>query len=339
MRELLADNQHEYSDKQIDSLVAVNIFGATLSLIGALFIITNYCLFSSLRKNFAFKLILMIGISDLILAISNLMGAPDWGSTCYFQAILQQIGDISGILWVATVSWTINKLTQVTKLPTKQELNKLYRNMHIIIWIITLILTILPFTTKSYGVAGGWCWIKGYENVDIMWRYLCFYVPLWMAIIYMIIIYIKVWKRLHAIDDIDITENDGDTDDDIEINNNNIMDSCETNAMTSSGDQYSSADMESKLKRKKNNTLQRMKFYPLILIICYTFATIRRIIDWATEDQTPYFLAILHTFFAAIPGFLNAIVYGLTKDVRTKDKQAIQEYCGCCSKKDNGSTS
>merc|ERR1712173_6487 len=56
-----------------------------------------------------------------------------------------------------------------------------------------------------------------------------------------------------------------------------------------------------KLERRQNNTLQRMKFYPMVLIFCYLFATIRRAIDWATEYQTPYYWAMLHTFFAAIP--------------------------------------
>ena len=37
MRSLLEDNAHEYSDAQIKALVNVNIFGATLSLLGALF--------------------------------------------------------------------------------------------------------------------------------------------------------------------------------------------------------------------------------------------------------------------------------------------------------------
>ena len=40
----------------------------------------------------------------------------------------------------------------------------------------------------------------------------------------------------------------------------------------------------------------------------------------------------LHTFFAAIPGFLNAIVYGFTKDVKERDKEFIYQYLNCCSK-------
>lgn len=297
---------HEYSDKQVESLVGVNVFGATLSLLGSLFIICNYCMFDSLRKNFAFKLILMIGISDLILSISNLMGAPDHGGAqCYIQAILQQIGDISGILWVCSVSWTINKLTKLTMLPTKSQLKSLYKKMHIIIFTITIIFTLLPFTTSSYGPSGGWCWIKGNDPIDIMWRYLLFYIPLWMAILYMIVIYIKVFKRLQEIQETD-DNNDEDSfdsqerqqmtstqnNDDNDTKDNNEAGAGSSKSVVSVGDNDDNDENEAKLKRKQNNTLQRMKFYPLILIFCYFFATIRRIIDWATADQTPYFLAM-----------------------------------------------
>ena len=156
-------------------------------------VIWNHFFFVSLRKNFAFKLALMIAITDLILAISNLMGAPNPGTMCYVQAFLQEIGDISGILWVCTVSWTIHKITTLDRTPTKMEQQKLFCRMHVVIWTLTVVITLLPLTTSSYGVAGGWCWIKGHKDVDTMWRYLCFYGWLWMAVVYMIVIYIKVF--------------------------------------------------------------------------------------------------------------------------------------------------
>ena len=102
-----------------------------------------------------------------------------------------------------------------------------------------------------------------------------------------------------------------------------------TSTESMAGDSSSEEILAQKLERRQNNTLQRMKFYPMILILCYLFATIRRVIDWATEDQTPYYWAMLHTFFAAIPGFLNAIVYGLTKDVKHKN---IEFWTGICGK-------
>merc|ERR1719229_805956 len=164
-------------------------------------------------------------------------------------------------------------------------------------------MTFFPLTTSSYGAAGGSCWIKPYDKVDIMWRYLCFYGPLWIAIIYMIIIYIKVFKRLTSIDDIEIDENDDESEEEF-INQSEESQKMTANTSSFGGDSsvisidhLSSEEMERRLQRKQNNTLQKMKFYPMILIFCYTFATIRRVIDWATEDQTPYWLAVLHTFF------------------------------------------
>jgi len=280
----------------------------------------------------------MVAVSDLILAISNLMGAPDHGPLCFIQSILQQIGDISSLLWVVCISWTINRLTTLTMLPTEDDLRTLLVRMHIIIWGITLVSTILPLTTNSYGVAGGWCWIKGVTDIDIMWRYICFYGLIWVAIIYMIVIYVKVWKRLNVVH-YDIDGEDGVEDMDDEKREMNTVHTAgngttgdvpavSSTSVISAGDQQGSSE-QVQLQRKQNNTLQRMKFYPLILLICYTFPTIRRVIDWATNDQTPYFLAVLHTFFAAIPGFLDAIVYGLTKDVKQTDKRCLNTHCGC----------
>merc|ERR1712228_210148 len=168
------------------------------------------------------------------------------------------------------------------------------------------------------------------------WRYLCFYCLIWISIIYMIIVYIKVFKRLTNIDDIEINDDFSD----IELDEETEKFNTETNeneeaGVIGSNENESSEELQRKMDRKKNNTLQRMKFYPLILIICYSFATIRRIIDWATVDQTPFILALLHTFFAAIQGCLNAICYGFTKDVKVKDMEALDKYC-CCNSNMNG---
>jgi len=99
-------------------------------------------------------------------------------------------------------------------------------------------------------------------------------------------------------------------------------------SLAGGGSTSSEEILAQKLERQQNNTLQRMKFYPMILIFCYLFATIRRVLDWATEDQTPFYWAMLHTFFAAIPGLLNAVVYGLTKDVKRKNIEFWSGVCG-----------
>ena len=136
----------------------------------------------------------MIAITDLILAVSNLMGAPSLGTVCYVQAVLKEVGDISGILWVCSVSWTINQITKLDRTPTKMEQQALFYKMNAVIWITTAIVTLLPLSTSSYGAAEGWCWIKGHKTADVLWRYFCFYLPIWIAVVYMVVVYAKVFK-------------------------------------------------------------------------------------------------------------------------------------------------
>ena len=82
----------------------------------------------------------------------------------------------------------------------------------------------------------------------------------------------------------------------------------------------------------KSTTLQRMKYYPMILMICYLPATIRRLSELFTNDTaiSPFWLAGLQVFFSALIGFGNAMVYGWSQNaVRNKDKEWCLEYC-CC---------
>ena len=163
-------------------------------------------------------------------------------------------------------------------------------------------------------------------QLDTMWRYVCFYAPLWLAVLYMLVVYAKVFRRLRAIEDIEEVESEEDSiaRDETEAEREWI-----TGSIAGQGKESSSESVSGRMERRRNNTLQRMRLYPLVLIACYLFATLRRFVDWATEDQTPYALAMLHTLFAAIPGFLNALVYGCTKDVRRRDLLFLTEH-GCC---------
>lgn len=68
-----------------------------------------------------------------------------------------------------------------------------------------------------------------------------------------------------------------------------------------------------------NETFWRMRFYPLVLVIAYSFATINRIYQMATDDYS-FPLTILQIFFQGSIGFLNAMVYGCNSAVKEKNK-------------------
>ena len=91
-----------------------------------------------------------------------------------------------------------------------------------------------------------------------------------------------------------------------------------------------SRDLEKQLakQRKRTKALSRMGLFPLILIVSWVFGTIRRFIE-LIGGSAPVWLVCVHIGMASLVGFFDALVYGLTKDVRQKDKELCQQKCGC----------
>lgn len=69
--------------------------------------------------------------------------------------------------------------------------------------------------------------------------------------------------------------------------------------------------------------VRRLKLYPLLLIVDYSFATVNRLYEFIYPDDPLFVLIIIAWSFASISGFFNAIVYGLTPSVRI----ALRNFC------------
>lgn len=71
----------------------------------------------------------------------------------------------------------------------------------------------------------------------------------------------------------------------------------------------------------------RIKYYPLVLIGCYLFGVVRRLINTIDEDyEIPYWVAFIHVFFSSLYGLMNALLYGLTPRVKKEWKKQIREW-------------
>ena len=55
-------------------------------------------------------------------------------------------------------------------------------------------------------------------------------------------------------------------------------------------------------------TLNKVKYYPLALIICYSFGTVRRIIEFS-DSKAPTFVKYGHVITSCLWGFLNALIF------------------------------
>jgi len=72
----------------------------------------------------------------------------------------------------------------------------------------------------------------------------------------------------------------------------------------------------------------RLWIYPLVLLICYGPASIRRV--WNIVGDPPYSLAVVHVCFASLHGFVNAIAYGRNSDIRDLNKHLLDRTLGDC---------
>eukprot|EP01084_Bolivina_argentea_P133151 234979_1 len=143
----------EYSHSQTNTLRIVIFICNASSIFAASFIILSEFFCRSLRCNFACKLIFYVAISNLIASIGNIIRYhnsglfhlyPDTEELCTAQGIVRQFGNISYVLWILIISYTMNYLTSRKSYPSSIELDRIFPIMHIIVWSISILLTLLP---------------------------------------------------------------------------------------------------------------------------------------------------------------------------------------------------
>jgi len=266
------DNEDiDYLDPNERYLMIITFIVSTLSLCGSLFIIFTYTCIKRLR-NFAFKLVVYLSISDVILTFGNMLISDQFDDAtsdqvCYLQALLTNYGGLASILWTTVIAYTLY-ITVV-----KQKSAPTYHGRFLLYGFgIPLLMTAIPMLTDQFGSAGGWCWIKADPNNKAAagaMRFLEFYLPLWGAIGFNLYSYLQVISYIKRF-----------------AGGNNL----------------------------EIRFVNRLKYYPFVLVVCWTFASINRVYT-LFFDEIPI-LNILHIAFGGLQGFLNAMVYGCTISVR-----------------------
>ena len=132
------------------------------------------------------------------------------------------------------------------------------RRMIWVCWGLPLLLMLLPETTRSYGDSGPFCWVKGDTGADQAWRFLIFYLWLWAGVAYIVWVYWKIHQSFKGMDELD----------------------------------PSSVEYQQAVARKA--TIDRMKYYPMALIVCYFWASIDRLYSSVESNPTSYTLFFLH---------------------------------------------
>mmetsp|Transcript_16181 Transcript_16181/g.55297 ORF Transcript_16181/g.55297 Transcript_16181/m.55297 type:complete len:271 (-) Transcript_16181:1141-1953(-) len=208
--------------------------------------------------------------------------SPDSYSVCQAQALLQQLFELSSVLWATVIATTLNLAVRKQESLADIKHHRLYCYGYA--WAIPFVVCLLPLMSDSYGLAGAWCWIKEKPRAEShAWRFSIFYGPVWCAIVYNGYVYTRciiVLRRLSSV---------------------------------------ASDEAAFKLRR----TIQRLMYYPLILVIGWTPGTINRLQQLVHPKHPVFALYVLTVLSRSLIGFFNALAFLATENVRSEWRGAL----------------
>ena len=213
-----------------------------------------------------------------------------------FDALAYAVGDIKsdGALcdaeaWFLTwfdwcvLAWvcciTFNLYTNAVRMRTIPGHHEKY--FHLVCWLCPpLLLSLLPFAGDHYGPAGAWCWIK---HEDTAWRFAVWYVPLFVAITALFITFAYITYQIKR----------------------RFLGWQNSEA----ADDHAALLADIKVLRSYPFIYLTLSLFPLILRIHNAFTA---------EGDDVYGLWIMTVLTAPLQGAVNAIVFGLDPDTRSK---------------------
>jgi len=250
--------------------------------------------YKKLKLFYGHDLIFLLAISDFVLSISGFfkMKGFDSGkidSACVAQGFIMNLAEMTSICWTTIIAYSIYLSTKTTGISL---IPKFYLYFFFFSYGIPIIFSIVPLFLNAYGPAGAWCWLytKDLKN-DFAWTWsLIIYLFNWLNIIFNIYAVSKSIRYFK----IRI----------FEIKEDNLE---EANFL--------------------KNFCIVLKFFPIILVICWLPPTINRIYLFISKTENT-FLYSMHAFFTNLTGFLNCLVYSYYY------KNLISLWC--CGRKNYG---
>ena len=107
---------------------------------------------------------------------------------CRILGPLDQAGSIGVVVWNFIMSMELY-LTVAKPVKEKSRLYKCFARYptltkHVFAWVLVLIFTVGPFISDEYGQVGQYCWIISNRSNSDAYRFIFFYAPLWIVILW-----------------------------------------------------------------------------------------------------------------------------------------------------------
>jgi hypothetical protein len=275
---------------QLAALQTVTDAISILSICGSLFIVCAYARYAALRK-FAFTLVAALSASDLMNHFFDLIGptpaelasagSADASPACLVQALGNAEFELASVLWTGAIASAL--YAQVFLGWRPERVAALWPRFVLICFCAPAALALLPLVAagpRVYGPSGSWCWLRPSQTG---WIFGVFYVPVWLTMIFNAIIYARTFAKLQAL-----------------------------LQRGSNGDAVTDAATAAKLTL----VVERLKYYPYILLVVWLPASVSRVAQAALGGRALFPLLVLHRVCSSSQGLLNAIAYGLSRGVR-----------------------
>merc|ERR1740117_1185625 len=225
-----------------------------------------------------------MALSDFFGSFAKLLGDTGDNSPglCQFQAVVSTFFELASVLWASSIAFTMHQAF-LRKNPSfsSSEVGRYTKRYHAVIWSFSLLFTLLPLTTDSFGDTGGWCWIKNATDMDHAWRYIVFYVWVWLAWGYSCYVYCNVRSAMQ--------------------------------------DAQEGADAAA--TRAQRAVMRRILFYPLVLVVAWAPASINRAYELFTDDSVMFLTilhAVFQGLYGFLNALVYGMIPAVHKRIRAK---------------------
>jgi len=279
-----------YGNSAIDGTY---VFPASLSMIGSGLVVLTYVIWPELRKVRYIEIMFYVGTNTFIASLGGALGpVPNYSPACWFQGIATNANFVIASCWITVLTYQLWTAVVYGRTVTPNAM----KYIHLFIWTVPAIFSILPLTTSTYGNPNGYK-----QNKETAW---CFVVT--------------------STDDNDIFPVNREKESDDQIKNEILWDffsfyawiyaNLMINLFFALTILIKLRDGDKKRTIEIRNSVYRLLLYPLIEVLCWSWTMVHDMqlaasrVEEPSHEKTSDGFAI---FMPLISGFLFSVAFFL----------------------------
>ncbi|OMJ65215.1 hypothetical protein SteCoe_38788 [Stentor coeruleus] len=156
------------------------------------------CIKKTFIEDFTLKIIVYMTFNDIIRSLAMILVSffNKVVIICQISAYIIETTFVSNIYWAISISTTLYRVIIVKDCDYKA----FHKIWVFIAFVVVPVLQAIPFVTESYGINDNEC-AFGTGKIDNIWRLCLVYIPAWLSLLIMTLVYFKIKKIIGKITD------------------------------------------------------------------------------------------------------------------------------------------